>query len=321
MASLVWLSFIAFILLMLALDLGVFHKKEHVIGTREALRWTALWVSLALTFNVAIYFLYEHNLFGIGQTVGHALSGRQAALQFATGYLLEESLSLDNVFVIALIFEYFAVPALYQHRVLFWGIVGVLVTRGALIAVGAVLIARFSWTIYLFGGFLIFSAIQMLRGKDERPDPDHNPVIRLARRLYPVAPGDHGNKFFVRIDGRLAMTKLFPVLLLVESTDVVFALDSIPAIFGVTQDPFLVFTSNVFAVLGLRSLYFALAGLIREFHYLKVSLVIVLMFVGVKMLISQLLHISAGVSFGIILGILGAGIGASVLKRRREERI
>jgi tellurite resistance protein TerC len=199
--------------------------------------------------------------------------------------------------------------------------VGVLITRGALIAVGAVLISRFSWTIYLFGGFLLFSAIQMLRKKDEQPDPDHNPVIRLARRLYPVAPGDHGSHFFVRINGKLAMTKLFPVLLLVESTDVVFALDSIPAIFGVTQDPFLVFTSNVFAVLGLRSLYFALAGLIREFHYLKFSLVMVLMFVAVKMLISQLLHISAGVSFGVILGILGAGIGASVLKRRRDERI
>ena len=314
----VWAGFLLFVLLLLALDLGVFHRETRAIRSREALAWAAFYVSLALGFNGLVYLLYENNWLGVGVTVGHPLDGRTAALQFLTGYLLEQSLSLDNVFVIALIFSYFRVPLAYQHRVLFWGILGALVMRGAMIGLGAALITRFDWVIYVFGGILIVTAARMLMAGDEEPEPEKNWLIRVARRLYPVTPELHGERFFVDVGGARAATPLFLVLLMVESTDVLFAVDSIPAIFAVTQDPFLVFTSNVFAILGLRNLYFAIAPLIGRFRYLKQSLVFILAFVGVKMLLSHSYPIPTVTSLSLIVGILGVGVLASAFAAGRE---
>jgi tellurite resistance protein TerC len=314
----VWAGFLAFVLGLLALDLGVFHRETRAIRTGEALAWACFYVSLALAFNVLVFFLYEHNWLGVGVSVGHPLDGRTAALQFLTGYLLEQSLSLDNVFVIALIFSYFRVPLAYQHRVLFWGILGALVMRGAMIGLGAALIARFDWIIYVFGGILILTAVRMLLAGSEEPDPEKSPVIRLARRLYPVTPELHGERFFVAMHGRRAATPLFLVLLMVESSDVLFAVDSIPAIFAVTQDPFLVFTSNVFAILGLRNLYFAIAPLLNRFKYLKQSLVFILAFVGVKMILAHSQPIPTVTSLAVIIGILAVGILASAFAAGRE---
>ena len=314
----VWAGFLAFVLGLLALDLGVFHREVRAIRTGEALAWAAFYVTLALAFNVLVFFLYERNWLGVGISVGHPLDGRTAALQFLTGYLLEQSLSLDNVFVIALIFSYFRVPLAYQHRVLFWGILGALVMRGAMIGLGAALITRFDWVIYVFGGILILTAVRMLLAGNEEPDPEKSPVIRLARRIYPVTPELHGERFFVQLNGARAATPLFLVLLMVESSDVLFAVDSIPAIFAVTQDPFLVFTSNVFAILGLRNLYFAIAPLLNRFKYLKQSLVFILAFVGVKMILAHTQPIPTITSLSVIIGILGVGILASALAASRE---
>ena len=314
----VWAGFLAFVLGLLALDLGVFHRESRAIRTGEALAWAGFYITLALAFNVLVFFLYDRNWLGVGVTVGQPLEGRTAALQFLTGYLLEQSLSLDNVFVIALIFSYFRVPLAYQHRVLFWGILGALVMRGAMIGLGAALIARFDWIIYIFGGILILTAVRMLLAGNEEPDPEKSPVIRLARRFYPVTPEMHGERFFVQLNGRRAATPLFLVLLMVESSDVLFAVDSIPAIFAVTQDPFLVFTSNVFAILGLRNLYFAIAPLLNRFKYLKQSLVFILAFVGVKMMLAHTQPIPTITSLAMIMGILGVGILASALAAGRE---
>jgi tellurite resistance protein TerC len=314
----VWASFLAFVLGLLALDLGVFHRESRAIRTGEALAWAGFYVTLALAFNVLVFFLYERSWLGVGVTVGHPIDGRTAALQFLTGYLLEQSLSLDNVFVIALIFSYFRVPLAYQHRVLFWGILGALVMRGAMIGLGAALIARFDWIIYVFGGILILTAVRMLLAGNEEPDPEKSPVIRLARRIYPVTPELHGERFFVQLGGRRAATPLFLVLLMVESSDVLFAVDSIPAIFAVTQDPFLVFTSNIFAILGLRNLYFAIAPLLNRFKYLKQSLVFILAFVGVKMILAHTQPIPTLTSLSLIMGILAVGILASALAAGRE---
>ncbi len=314
----VWAGFLAFVLGLLALDLGVFHRESRAIRTGEALAWAGFYVTLALAFNVLVFFLYERNWLGVGVSVGHPIEGRTAALQFLTGYLLEQSLSLDNVFVIALIFSYFRVPLAYQHRVLFWGILGALVMRGAMIGLGAALITRFDWIIYVFGGILILTAVRMLLAGNEEPDPEKSPVIRLARRIYPVTPELHGERFFVQLNGRRAATPLFLVLLMVESSDVLFAVDSIPAIFAVTQDPFLVFTSNVFAILGLRNLYFAIAPLLNRFKYLKQSLVFILAFVGVKMILAHTQPIPTITSLSVIIGILGVGILASALAAGRE---
>ena len=311
-----WIAFIAFVLVMLALDLGVFNRRDHVIRAREALGWTLFWVFLALCFNVLLYFMYEGHWLGIGKEVGHSLSGHQAAIQFFTGFLIEKSLSLDNIFVIALIFGYFKVPAEYQHRVLFWGILGALLMRGAMIAAGTALITRFSWTVYVFGGFLIFTAVRMLLTGDEAPDLEHNRLVRWTRRLYPVSADFDREHFFTRIDGRRAITPLFLVLILVESSDVIFAVDSIPAIFAVTVDPFIVFTSNIFAILGLRSLYFVLARLIDKFHFFKLSLVVVLAYVGAKMVLSHLVEIPSWVSLIVIVGVLLAGVVASLIRAR-----
>jgi len=314
----IWVGFILLILILLALDLGVFHRHVHAIGMGEALAWSAFWISLALAFNVAIFFIYEYNWMGIGHPGVADLDGRTAALQFFTGFLVEKSLSLDNIFVIALIFTYFRVPLEYQHRVLFWGIVGAMVLRGAMIAVGAALMQRFDWMAYVFGGILLFTAVRLLVARHDNLEPEKSPIVRAVRRLYPVTEDFHGARFVIVRDGQRAMTPLLLVLLLVEATDVLFAVDSIPAIFAITTDPFLVYTSNVFAILGLRSLYFALAPLMDRFRYLKMSLVFILAFVGVKMVISHHWPIPTPISLSVIVGILGVGIAASLAPARLE---
>lgn len=313
-----WIGFVAVIVGLLAFDLSVLNRKAHVISTREALIWTSVYVALGLLFTLAVYALYQHHLLGIGEHGAKRLNGKEAAILYLTGFIIEKSLSLDNIFVIAMIFAYFRVPAMYQHRTLFWGIMGALVLRGVMILAGTALIQRFDWIIYVFGGLLLVSAAKMLFMKDEKIEPDKNPLVRLARKLYPVSKDFVGQQFFTRVDGRRAITPMFLVLLVVESSDVVFAVDSIPAIFAITTDPFIVFTSNVFAILGLRSLFFVLAGIMRKFRYLNYSLVVVLAYVGVKMLLSHHYPIPALISLGVILGLLGAGIVASVVVERKE---
>lgn len=308
---LIWAGFVLFVLAMLALDLGVFHRKPKPPSIPEALAWTAFWIILALAFNVSVYFMYENHFLGLGLSVGHGLTGKQAALQFLTGYLIEKSLSLDNIFVIALIFTYFGVELKYQHRLLFWGILGALVMRGVMIALGYALITRFWWVAYVFGVMLILTAVKLLVTHHSDIDPEKNPVVRLAKRLYPVAKAENG-AMFTMVDGKRAVTPLFLALVMIESTDVLFALDSIPAIFAITRDPFIVFTSNVFAILGLRSLYFALAATLNRFRHLKTSLVFLLAFVGVKMILSPHFHMPAPVSLAVIGGILSVGVLASI---------
>ncbi len=315
----IWAGFVVLVLGMLALDLGVFHRRSHVVSIREAAVWTGVWVVTALIFAVGVYYAYEYNWLGIGLEVGHDLGGRQATIQYLTGYIIEKSLSLDNIFVIALIFAYFNVAPIYQHRVLFWGILGALIMRGVMIAAGAALISRFSWMVYVFGGLLLLTALRMLVAKHEKVEPEHNPLLRAARRPFPVSDHFDGERFFTRIDGRRAITPMMLVLLVVESSDVVFAVDSIPAIFAVTRDPFLVFTSNVFAILGLRSLYFVLSGVIEKFRYMKISLVVLLAYVGVKMLLAHHYPIPTLLSLGIIVGILTIGIVASIVAARRDQ--
>jgi tellurite resistance protein TerC len=313
-----WVGFIVGVLFLLALDLGVLNRKAHVIKAKEALIWTGFCVFLALAFNVAVYFIYQHQWMGIG--VDPPVSGRQAALEFLTGWVIEQSLSLDNIFVIALIFQYFAVPVVYQHRTLFWGIIGALVMRGGMILAGGALIQRFTWIIYVFGGLLIFTAVKMLRSQNEQIEPDKNPLVKLARKLYPVTKDFHEQHFFVQEAGRRAITPLFLVLLVIESTDLLFAVDSIPAIFAITKDPFIVFTSNVFAILNLRTLYFLLASAIDKFKYLKPSLVFVLAYVGVKMILSHHYPIPTPVSLAVIIGILAVGVIASLMTERKQPK-
>jgi tellurite resistance protein TerC len=295
---------------MLVLDLGVFHRKAHVVSTKEAAIWSVVWIALAMVFNAGLYFLWDK------LSYESAYSNSEAALVFFTGYLIEKSLSVDNIFVFVLIFTFFAVPAAYQHRVLFWGIIGALIMRGSLIAVGAALLKEFHWIIYIFGAFLIFTGIRMALHRNEELHPEQNPLIGLVRRLMPVTENYEGDKFFIRRAGRLMATPLFLVLLLVESTDLVFAVDSIPAIFAVTEDPFIVYTSNVFAILGLRSLYFLLAGVVNKFHYLKLGLSVVLVFVGIKMVIVDLYKIPVGLSLGVIAAILAISVAASIWRTR-----
>lgn len=316
----IWVAFVALIIGLLLFDLLVLNRKTHVIGAREALLWTAFWVSLALSFVVVVYFMYEQHWLGMGLSAAGDLGGKQAALEFLAAYLVEESLSLDNIFVIALIFAYFKVPGQYQHRVLFWGIVGAQVMRGTLILAGASLLNRFEWLIYIFGLLLIYSAIRLLITGDEELNPEENPLVKLARRTFNMTQGLVEARFFVHMDGRLLMTPLFLVLLVVESTDLLFALDSIPACLAVTRDPFLVFSSNIFAILGLRSLYFALAAVLKKFRYLKTSLVFLLCYIGMKMLISRHFHIPIHVTLEIIAGILFVGIAASVVASWHEQR-
>lgn len=313
----IWLAFLVFVFTMVALDLGVFHRRIEVPTIRNALTWTLIWVAMALAFNVVVYLLYENNYSWASLATEH-LTGRQAATQFLLGYVLEKSLSVDNIFVIAMIFAYFRVPVEMQHRVLFWGILGAVILRGVMIALGVALINRFDWVTYVFGALLIYTAIKMVTLRQETVDPAQNPLVRLARRWLPVTDTYHGSRFFVREGGRRIATPLFLALLLVESSDVMFAVDSIPAVFAVTRDPFIVFTSNIFAILGLRSLYFVLAGYMAKFRYLKSALVFVLAYVGVKMMLSNHYHIPGEVSMGVILGILAVGIFASIKGAARD---
>jgi len=296
--------FTLFVLGMLALDLGVFHRRPHAVSFREAALWTAVWVTLAVAFNVGVY----------------VWRGPQPALEFLTGYILEESLSMDNVFVFAVIFRFAAVPAQYQHRVLFWGILGALIMRAAFIAAGVALIARFHWVLYVFGIFLVITGAKLLREKGHEVHPDRNPLWRLARRLFPVTENYEGAAFFVRRRSGLLATPLFLVLVMVETTDIVFATDSIPAIFAVTQDPFIVYTSNVFAIMGLRSLYFFLAGAIGRFRYLRVGLSFVLMFVGVKMLVAHYYKLPVLASLAVISCVLAVAILASLRAENRSKQ-
>lgn len=307
----VWASFLLLIAIVVALDLGVFHRKVHVVTLPEALGWTAIWVSLALAFNVGVYYLYEVNPSGWDMDT-EQLTGAEAAIQFFTGYLVEKSLSIDNVFVIAMIFAHFQVPLAEQHRVLFWGILGAVVLRGLMIFGGIALLDRFDWLVYVFGALLIFSAVSMLVIRHDKLAPENNAMIRLVRKIYPVTPEFHGSHFFVRIDGVRMATPLFLALVLIETSDVTFAIDSIPAIFAITRDPFIIFTSNIFAILGLRALYFVLAGLMEKFRYLKTSLVFLLAFIGVKMLLVHHHPIPNLVSLAVIGGILMVGILASL---------
>ncbi|MBK7404275.1 MAG: TerC family protein [Phycisphaerales bacterium] len=309
--------FIALLLALLALDLGVLNRKAHVIRAGEAMMWTGFWVTLALLFGGAVFLAYDNHWYGLGISEIHVTTGREALVQYVTGYLVEQSLSLDNIFVIATIFAYFRVPPQFQHRVLFWGIIGVILMRGGMIAGGAALIAHFDWSVYLFGAILFYSAVKMLALDTENVDIEGSRVVRLGRKLFPIHPEYEGQRFFLRIGGRLHATPLFLVLLMVETADAVFALDSIPAIFAVTKDPFIVFTSNVFAILGLRSLYFALAAIVHKFRYLNVSLAFLLAFVGVKMVLSHYYEIDPIASLAIIGGILGLGIVASLVADRR----
>jgi tellurite resistance protein TerC len=318
--TLLWAGFIVLIIFLLALDLGVLNRKEHVIGIKEALLWSGFWIFLSLLFSVLVYFIYENHLFDIGLTLNETLSGRQAVIQYITGYVIEKSLSLDNIFVIALIFGYFKVPAIYQHRVLFWGIVGAVVLRGVMILAGAVLINNFTWIVYVFGGFLIITAIRMLKSNHEEIDPDHNLLVKIARKIYPITKEYHGKNFFTIVNNKKAATPLFIALLVVESSDILFAVDSIPAIFAITRDPFIVFTSNIFAILGLRALYFALAAMIVKFYYLKYSLVVILMYVGIKMLLTYYYHIDTLVSLSVIGGVLFLGVIASMYKNKKSVK-
>lgn len=313
-----WAGFVVAVLIFLALDLGVFHRQAHVVQFKEALGWTIVWFSLAMLFAA-----------GLARARGKA-----EGIEFVTGYIIELSLSMDNVFVMALIFTYFRVPSRYQHRVLFWGILGALIMRGLMIGLGAALIQQFHWTLYAFGAFLVYSGGKMVFTDEEGVHPEKNPVIRIARKLYPVSTEFEGQKFFTRLKGQRVLTPLALVLMMVETTDLIFAVDSIPAIFAVTQKPFIVFTSNVFAILGLRSLYFVLAGAIAYFRYLKIGLSFVLVFIGGKMLLDphrdhQLpgteplwfqLEITTGVSLAVVAGIIAISIVFSVVAARREER-
>ena len=288
---------------MLAIDLGVFHRREHEVSVREALAWTAVWVALAMTFNVVIYFW----------------RGQEVALEFLTGYVIEKALSVDNIFVFLLIFTYFGVAPIHQHRVLFWGILGALVMRAMFIFAGVGLIQRFHWVIYVFGAFLVITGIKMAFQKDTKVHPERNPVVRLFKRFFPVTDRFEGGKFFVTENGRRLATPLFIVLLVVETTDLIFAVDSIPAILAITLDPFIVYTSNVFAILGLRALYFALAGIMQIFHYLHYGLSFVLVFVGVKMVLADFYKIPIAAALGVVAGAILASVIASLLMPKQAK--
>jgi tellurite resistance protein TerC len=298
-----WIGFHVFIFFMLALDLGVFNKRTHVIPVKEAITWSAVWIFLALVFDVFVYFEF----------------GKTRALEFITGYVIEYSLSVDNIFIFILIFTYFAVPAKYQHKILFWGILGALIMRGIFIFAGVALITKFHWIVVIFGGFLLFTGIRMLFQKETEVHPEKNPIIKLFRRFLPVTHTPHGDKLFVREDNRLMATPLFLVLVIIETSDLIFAVDSIPAILAISKSTFIVYTSNIFAILGLRSLYFAIAGIMNYFRYLKIGLSFVLIFVGLKMLGSFFhFEIPILISLGVIISILLFSILASVIIKKDD---
>jgi tellurite resistance protein TerC len=294
-----WLGFIAFVLAMLAVDLGVFHRKTHAVGWKEAAVWSAVWIALAAIFNAGVYVWF----------------GPQKALEFSTGYLIEKALAVDNIFVFVVVFSAFAVPAMYQHRVLFWGVLGALVMRAAFIFAGSALLQRFHWVMYAFGAVLVLTGIKLLLRRNETLHPENNPLVRAVRRIIPITPGFVGSCFLAKLGGRWFATPLLLALVAVEVTDLVFAVDSIPAIFAVTTDPFIVFASNVFAILGLRSLYFLLVGVVEKFRHLKVGLSLVLAFVGTKMLLLDVVKIPIALSMGIIVAILAVSIVTSLVGR------
>ncbi len=298
-----WIAFIAFVILMLAIDLGIFHRKTHAVSFKESLAWTVVWVGLAMLFSALVYFW----------------KGPEKSIEFLTGYIIELSLSVDNLFVFILIFSYFHVPHQYQHKVLFWGILGALVMRVIFIFAGVALITKFHWIIYVFGAIIIFSGIKMLFQKDKKIEPERNPLIRLVKKMLPVTNEYHGDKFFVKIqNGVLAATPLFIVLVFVEITDLIFAVDSIPAILAITTDTFIVFTSNVFAILGLRSLYFALAGMINMFRFLHIGLSFILIFIGLKMVVSDFYKIPIEYALVTVVSILLASIAASLISKKKH---
>ncbi len=299
-----WFGFIAFVIALLALDLGVFHRKAHAVSTKEALVWTTVWIGLALLFNLGVYHFY----------------GSEKALQFLTGYLIEKALSVDNLFVFLVLFSYFAVPPELQHRVLFWGILGALLMRAGFIFAGAALIQSFHWVIYIFGAFLVFTGVKLLAHDDKQIDPERNLLLRLFRRLFRSVPDYRGSHFIVKEGGKWFATPLLAVLVTIEATDLVFAVDSIPAIFAITTDPFIVFTSNIFAILGLRALYFLLAGAMGKFRFLKVGLGLVLAFVGTKMLIVDLFKVPIALSLGVITALLAGSIAASLLAPAKSDK-
>ena len=294
-----WVGFNAFVLAMLALDLGVFHRKAHEVSIREATAWSVVWVTLAMVFNGWIWYAW----------------GKGPALEFLTGYLIEKSLSIDNIFVFVMLFGYFAVPREYHHRVLFWGILGALLMRGVFIGVGAYVLEQFHWVLYIFGAILIVTGIKMMM-RQESHSPEKNPVLRWMRRVLPLSDRYHGQKFWVKQGAKWVATPLFLVLVMVELTDLVFAIDSIPAIFAVTKEPFIVFTCNVFAILGLRSMYFLLAGVVHRFVYLKYGLAAVLLFVGAKMMVIDLYKVPTALSLVVVLTTITASIVASLVKTR-----
>jgi len=297
-----WIGFNIFVLALLALDLGVFHRKAHSVSIKEATTWSIIWVSLAMIFNLGIYFAW----------------GQEKALEFFTGYVIEKSLSVDNLFIFLMIFQYFSTPAEYQHRVLFWGILGALILRAIFIAAGSALLSHFHWMIYVFGGFLVFTGIKMFLQGDEKIEPERNPVVRLFERWVPITREYHGQNFTIRTNGKTRATLLLLVLIVIETTDVIFAVDSIPAIFAVTQDSFIVYTSNIFAILGLRALYFMLAGIMQMFVYLKFGLSLVLCFVGAKMLLADIYKIPIGASLSVIGTILLVSVMASWWAQRKS---
>ena len=299
----VWAGFLLFVVAMLVIDLGLFHKKSHEVKIKEALIWSAVWISLALIFNFLIY-LYL---------------GKVKALEFLTGYLIEKSLSVDNLFVFIMVFSFFNVESKYQHTILFWGILGALVLRAIFIFAGVALINNFHWIIYLFGAFLIYTGFKMLKQKEEKFDPSKNILVRIFKFFMPVTPQIKGNKFFVRINKKLYATPLFLVLLIIEFTDLIFAVDSIPAILAISNDPFIIFTSNVFAILGLRALYFALAGITKYFRFLKYGLSAILIFVGIKMCISGFFKFPVLISLLVIFGILTISVLASIINIEKKN--
>ncbi|NLB64730.1 MAG: TerC family protein [Fibrobacter sp.] len=320
MTVIFWIAFLSLIGVLLALDLGVFHKEDSQPTIANSMVWTAVWIIISLLFSIFIYGAYNNHWLGMGLGAnGEVLkSGSQAVMEYLTGYVVEKSLSMDNIFVIAMVFGFFQIPGKYQHRVLFWGIIGAVVLRAAMILVGTSLITKFSWLMYVFGAFLVFTAIKMLFSDDDNVDLESQRVVKWARKVFPLDTRLHDHAFFRRMeDGTLAMTPLFLALIVVENTDVLFALDSIPAIFAITTDPFLVFTSNIFAILGLRSMYFALQAMLDKFKLLKYSLVFILAYVGVKMLIMEVYHIPALFSLAVIIGSMTLGVLASYVQNKR----
>lgn len=301
--SVLWVSFNLFIVIMLVLDLGVFHRKAHEVSVKEALIWTGVWITLAFFFNVFVYYYL----------------GEEKAFEFFTGYLIEKSLSVDNIFVFIMIFSYFNVPVIAQHKVLFWGIMGALVMRAFFIMVGIELIHQFHWLIYIFGGFLIFTGLRFFSQEDIKLDPDKNPLVILVRKMFRITPEFKGTSFFVRIRGQLWATPLFLVVILIEASDLIFAVDSIPAILAISEDSFIVYTSNVFAILGLRSLYFALAGIEKYFRFLKYGLAVILVFVGTKMCITDFYKVPIEISLSFIVLTLGVSVLASMILQQKQK--